>query len=365
MPNNKNYCIIMAGGVGSRFWPLSKSRCPKQFLDIFGTGKSFIRATYERLLPVVPSENFLIVTGEQYRDLVLEHIPELAESQILCEPIRRNTAPCIAYATYRILSLEPEANVIVAPSDHMITNEREFISIIEEGLEFVDSNMKLLTIGIKPTRPETGYGYIQIDTDVDSAAGGKGFSKVKTFTEKPDLKMAGIFLESGEFYWNSGIFIWSVAGILNALKTCLPDIDKQFMAGMGVYGTPQEEEFIRELYPNCQNISIDYGVMEKSDNVYVRAGDFGWNDIGTWSAVYQNSHKDASANVVSSGNVIVHNTSGSIIRIPRNKVAVVDGLEGYIVALKDDTLLICPIDNEQNIRNYVEDVKYRFGEDFV
>jgi len=354
----------MAGGVGSRFWPLSKSRCPKQFLDIFGTGKSFIRSTFERLLPIVPQENFFVVTGDQYKELVLEHLPELAESQILCEPIRRNTAPCIAYASCRILAINPGANVIVAPSDHLITNQVEFLEIIKDGLEFVDSNTKLLTIGIKPTRPETGYGYIQVDTQ-DSPVEADGFNKVKTFTEKPNKEIAQMFLESGEFYWNSGIFVWSVRGITEAFHKYLPAMNEQFRAGIGMYGTPEEEEFIKGLYPNCQNISIDYGIMEKSDNVYVRAGDFGWNDIGTWSALYQNSQTDETGNVILSEGVITYNTTNSIVSVPKNKVAVVDGLDGYIVVLKDDTLLVCPLEHEQNIRNYVEDVKYRFGEDFV
>lgn len=364
--NNNNYCVIMAGGVGSRFWPLSKTHCPKQFLDILGVGKSFIRSTFERFAPLVPLENFLIVTSDIYRDLVLEHLPELRADQVLCEPVRRNTAPCIAYATYRIKSQNAKANIIVTPSDHLILNEVEFRDIVSRGLEFVSDSTNLLTIGIKPSRPETGYGYIQVDGD--NVAGGAvscGIRKVRTFTEKPNLEMAKVFMDSGEFFWNSGIFIWSVGGIIQALNSHLPEMSEHFAAGRDVYGTSDEQRFIEELYPSCENISIDYGVMEKADNVYVRCGDFGWSDIGTWGSLYQHAGHDVCGNAITSGDVLTYNTNNSIISLPKGRVAVIEGLEGYLVVEKDDTLLICKLESEQNIRNYVEDVRYKFSEDYI
>lgn len=366
MMNQNNYCVIMAGGIGSRFWPLSKSRMPKQFLDILGTGKSFIRSTFERFLPVVPVENFLVVTSELYKDLVLEHLPELKPEQVLLEPVRRNTAPCVAYAAYRIAKQNPNANMVVAPSDHLITGEAEFQQIIREGLTFVSGSENLLTIGIKPSRPETGYGYIQIDTESHSETAGTPICKVKTFTEKPNLDMARVFVESGEFFWNSGIFIWSVGGILKAFGEYLPEVNARFANGMGDYGTASEQSFIDAIYPSCENISIDYGVMEKSPRVYVRCGDFGWSDIGTWGSLYQHAVRNDEGNTFGGGGrVLAYHTRGTVVNIQEGKVAVVEGLEDYLVVQKDNALLICRRENEQNIRNYVEDVKYKFGEEFV
>lgn len=366
MTRQNNYCVIMAGGIGSRFWPLSKNRMPKQFLDVLGTGKSFIRSTFERFLPIIPAENFLVVTSASYKTLVLEHLPELKPEQVLTEPVRRNTAPCIAYAACRIAAADPEACMVVAPSDHLITGEAEFQQIVREGLAFVDGTEKLLTIGIRPSRPETGYGYIQIDTAVRPETAGTSICKVKTFTEKPDLEMAKIFVESGEFFWNSGIFVWSAAGILKALGTYLPEIAAGFGDGTGKYGTPEEQAFIDAVYPACENISIDYGVMEKSPDVYVRCGDFGWSDIGTWGSLYQHAAHDGQGNAFGGGgHVAAYGTRGTVVNIPAGKVAVVEGLENYLVVEKDNALLICRRENEQNIRNYVEDVKYRFGEEFI
>lgn len=366
MTLQNTYCVIMAGGIGSRFWPLSKNRRPKQFLDILGTGKSFIRSTFERILPIVPAENILVVTSAQYKEQVLEHLPELKPEQVLTEPVRRNTAPCIAYAAYRIAAANPQANMIVAPSDHLITGEAEFQSIVREGLAFVEGSNRLMTIGIKPSRPETGYGYIQVDTTPLPETAGTSICKVKTFTEKPDLEMAKVFVESGEFFWNSGIFIWSVAGILHALERYLPEMAARFAAGHSDYGTASEQPFIDAIYPSCENISIDYGVMEKSQEVYVRCGDFGWSDIGTWGSLYQHALQDEHRNVTGrGGHVLAYDTTGTIISIPEGKVAVVEGLEDYLVVEQENTLLICRRSSEQNIRNYVEDVKYRFGEEFV
>ncbi len=364
-PNH--YCVIMAGGVGSRFWPLSRSRMPKQFLDILGTGKSFIRATFERFRPLIPVENFLVVTSEAYRDLVLEQLPELTAEQVLLEPVRRNTAPCIAYAASRIAKLDPQACMVVTPSDHLITGEAEFQQIIADGLAFVDGSDKLLTIGIRPTRPETGYGYIQIETAETTTGSVQGdIRQVKTFTEKPDIEMARVFVESGEFFWNSGIFIWSVGAIRRAFDAHLPDLAELFAGGHEHYATAAEGEFIRSIYPACVNISIDYGVMEKSSEVYVRGGDFGWSDIGTWGSLYQHAPKDQAGNVLGGGgNVLTYNTRGTIINLPEGRIGVVEGLEDYLVVEQDGALLICRRENEQQIRNYVEDVKYRFGEEFI
>ncbi len=361
MQQKRNYCVIMAGGIGARFWPLSKSSQPKQFLDILGTGKSFIRATFERFLPIAPPENFIVVTSQAYRDLVAEHLPELKPEQILCEPVRRNTAPCIAYATYKIREICPEANIVVTPADHIVLNSTEFVRVVNQGVDFVEDSNKLLTIGIAPSRPETGYGYIQHKAEEIES----GVFSVKTFTEKPDLEIAKAFIKSGDFLWNSGIFIWSNSAIVEALEKYLPQIAANFSKGVGIYGTDQEKEFIDTLYPECENISIDYGVMEKSDSVYVAVGDFGWSDIGTWGSIYQNAGKDDNNNVVTSGNVLSYNTRGSVISVPKGKVAVVEGLEDYLVVDKDDVLLITRMANEQNIRNYVDDVKYRFGEEYV
>lgn len=366
MNQQQNYCVIMAGGIGSRFWPLSRNRMPKQFLDILGTGKSFIRSTFERFVPIVPAGNFLVVTSEQYKSLVLEHLPELRPDQVLTEPVRRNTAPCIAYAASRIAAADPEANMVVSPSDHLITGEADFQSVVREGLDFVAGTDKLLTIGIKPSRPETGYGYIQVDTAGGSEGGGGAIGKVKTFTEKPNLEMARIFVESGEFFWNSGIFVWSVSGILKAMRTYLPEVEAAFAAGRDRYGTSAEQPFVDSIYPACENISVDYGVMEKSPDVYVRCGDFGWSDIGTWGSLYQHAVRDGQGNAVGGGGeVLTYGTSGTVIHVPAGKIAVVEGLEDYLVVERDDALLICRRENEQHIRNYVEDVKYRFGEEFV
>ncbi len=360
--NSKNFCIIMAGGVGARFWPLSRTSLPKQFLDIMGTGRSFIRATFERFSPMIPVENFLVVTSEKYCSLVLEHIPELNPSQVLCEPLRRNTAPCMAYASYKILKQCPDANIVVTPADHLVLDNIEFSRVVAQGLEFIDGNEKLLTIGISPTRAETGYGYIQHNCITCN----EGIMQVKTFTEKPNKELAEAFVKSGDFLWNSGIFIWSLKAIIYALEKYLPQIARNFERGMPYYSTPEEKDFIEQLYPECENISIDYGVMEKADDVYVSIGNFGWSDIGTWGSIYQNTqNKDADENCIIDGGAITYNTKGSIISVPKGKIAVVEGLEDYLVVDQEDVLLITKLSNEQNIRNYVDDVNTRLGEEYV
>ena len=352
--NNNTYCVSMAGGIGTRFWPISRQSTPKQFLDILGTGKSFIRSTYERFAAMVPNENFLVVTNQRYKAQVLEHIPELKESQILCEPIGRNTAPCIAYAAYYLQKLNPEARMIVTPSDHLILNEVDFREIISECVEYADTHDALMTVGIKPTRPDTGYGYIQTSSD-------SSISRVKCFTEKPNLEMAQTFIESGEFVWNAGIFIWKLSSIIEAFSRHLPEHHALFSSIINDLATEREEAAIESVFSECKPISIDYGIMEKADNVYVRCGDFGWSDVGTWGSVYQLSRKDAFANAKLGDGCYTYATRSSIISIPEGKVAIINGLRDYIVVDTDDVLMICPRSEEQSIKKYIDDVKFDKG----
>ena len=343
------YCVIMAGGIGSRFWPLSKNNYPKQFLDILGTGKSFIRSTYERFLPLVPSENFVVVTNAAYKELVLQQLPEIKEENILCEPMRRNTAPCIAYAVYHILSQCPEASIAVTPADHLVTNEVEFQRIIGRGLDFVEQNREaLMTIGIKPSRPETGYGYIEV-----ASKSGDTIVPVASFKEKPDLATAKRFLAAGNFFWNSGIFLWSTDAIMSAFRQYLPDLVRLFDEGKDKFGTPQEQAFINAQFEHCENISIDYGVMERSQCRYTVAADFGWSDIGTWGSLYTHAAHDEAQNAVS-GNAVVVDTANSVINIENGYEAIVQGLDHCLVALRDHSLLVCRLDDEQQIKHWVE-----------
>ncbi|RIH64597.1 mannose-1-phosphate guanylyltransferase [Mariniphaga sediminis] len=360
----KNYCVIMAGGVGSRFWPLSRQARPKQFLDILGTGRTLIQQTFDRFSSFIPVDNILVVTSVRYKELVMEQLPELKEEQVLLEPLRRNTAPCIAYASYRIKTQNPDANLIVAPSDHLIIKEEEFIKQIKNGLSFIENNDALLTLGIKPNRPETGYGYIQVKKKVEFNHLDNLY-KVKTFTEKPDLEMAKIFVDSGEFFWNSGIFLWSTSSILNAFETHLNDISSLFAKGIKLYNTEDEVHFINKIYSECKGISIDYGVMEKAQNVYVLTADFGWSDLGTWGSLYDNKNKDSLGNVVQGENVLTYDTQNCIINLSDEKVAVLHGLDGYIVAESNDTLMICRREDEQQIKQFVTDVRIQKGDSLV
>ena len=352
------YCVIMAGGVGVRFWPKSRRMMPKQFLDILGTGKSFVRSTFERFSSIVPTEKFIVVTNRNYKNLVLEQIPELDESQVLCEPIGRNTAPCIAYAAYSLLKKDPDARMIVTPSDHLVLNESVFHSIIKECLEFATTQGALMTIGIHPNRPETGYGYIQ-------KSNGDIISRVKSFTEKPNLELAQTFVDCGEFFWNSGIFIWSVQAIVEAFVKYLPEHHALFNARFHAFGTEFAAEAIEQVFSECKAISIDYGVMEKADNVYVRCGDFGWSDVGTWGSVYQLSEKDKNGNAVVADACYTYSSERTFISLPKGKVAVVNGLKDYIVVDTPDALLICPRSDEQSIKNYIDDVHFNEGEKYI
>ncbi len=353
----------MAGGVGSRFWPMSKTAHPKQFMDVLGIGKTLIKLTFDRFRKILPAENIYIVTNEIYKDLVLEQLPDITNEQVLCEPSRRNTAPCIAYANYKISEKNPNAVIIVAPSDHIITKEEEFLKEIKIALQASEHNDRLLTLGIRPNRPDTGYGYIQhVEKPVSSE--NKHLYKVKTFTEKPNYKLAVTFLKSGDFLWNSGIFVWSLKSIKKAFEKHLNDVDALFKKGVGKYNTPEEANFIKKTYAVCQNISIDYGIMEKAENVFVLSVDFGWSDLGTWGSLYEIRDKDENRNAIV-GNVLSYDTNDCIINVSKDKLVVIQGLEGYIVVQQDDTLLICRKEDEQQIRQFVNDVKLKKGEKYI
>ena len=359
--NRHRYCVIMCGGIGSRFWPYSRARLPKQFIDFLGTGRTRLQMSFERISTVVPKENILVVTNRRYADLVREQLPEITENQILLEPARRNTAPCIAWAAWHIAARDPEASLIVSPSDHVITRENDFESSVCTGFEFVESHDALLTLGIEPTHPETGYGYIQVDDAIDG-----GICKVKTFTEKPDIELAKVFVRSGEFFWNSGIFLWSVKAIREAIRNHVPDIAAVFdSAPEGTFADhAAETEFIDRAFPGCVSISIDYAVMERASNVYVETVNFGWNDLGTWSALYDMSPKNRDSNVTQNCSVLTYNSTGNIFAIRGEKLIVVDGLKDYIVADADGVLLICPKEREQEIKRMVTDAKVKFGDKY-
>lgn len=352
----------MCGGVGSRFWPFSREERPKQFIDFLGTGRTLLQMSYDRIRSVIPSENVVILTNGRYVDKVREQLPELSESQILAEPARRNTAPCIAWAAWHIASRDPEASMIVTPSDHVITREAEFERAIREGFDFVEKNDALLTLGIQPTRPETGYGYIQ---EGDHVTG--DISTVKTFTEKPNRELAEVFIATGEFFWNSGIFLWKAETLRRSMRGFAPDIASVFdSAPAEVYTSPESErKFISKAFPGCVNISIDFAVMEKANNVYVEKARFGWNDLGTWSALFDMSPKNSDGNVTQNCSVIAYNSHGNIFAIRDEKLIVVDGLEDYIVADADGVLLICPKEREQKIKQMVNDAKVKFGDKYL
>ncbi len=352
------YCVIMAGGVGTRFWPKSRQSRPKQFLDILGTGKSFLRMTYERFAEVVPADHFLVVTNARYKGLVMEQLPEIDENRILCEPVGRNTAPCICYAAYWLDRVAPDAMMVVTPSDHLVLDQAEFRRVLGDAIEFADRNSALMTIGITPNRPETGYGYIQKSDD-------EPISKVKCFTEKPNLELAQTFVQCGEFFWNSGIFIWKNADILAAIREHLPEHAALFDGIGDAFGTEREAAAVESVFAECRAISIDYGVMEKADNVYVRCGDFGWSDVGTWGSIYQHSRKDKYANAKPASKCYTYDVRNSIISLPEGKVAVVNGLRDYIVVDTDDVLMICPRAEEQNIKKYIDEVKFNDGDKHI
>lgn len=362
--DKNNYVVIMAGGVGERFWPMSRRTRPKQFIDILGTGKTLIRETYERFLNVCNRENIYIVTNQNYEQLVLDQIPSLDPEMVICEPTRKNTAPCIAYAAYKIHALNPQARIVVAPSDHIILKEAAFSGIIKSALKAAAQHDWLFTLGITPHRPDTGYGYIQFMED-SSYPDDPSLKKVKTFTEKPDLEMARSFLESGDFLWNSGIFIWSCRAIIDAFEKYQPEISFVFREAQGKYNTPEERPHMNKAYATCKSISIDYAIMEKAENVYVFISDLGWSDLGTWGSLFEVRPKDGEQNAVMGKNVMLYDSSQCIVNIPEEKLVVIQGLEDYIVAESDNVLLICKKTQEQQIRKFVNDIKLNKGEHFI
>ena len=365
MMDSKTYCVILAGGIGRRFWPLSRINRPKQFLDILGTGKTLFRQTYERMAKVFDSQNILVVTQSHYVALVKEQVPELECSQIIAEPYQRDTAPCIALVAHILLKRDPNARMIVAPSDHLILDEPAFFEVLKKGVDFITGCEDLLTIGIKPYRPETGYGYIQVSSSTPEEPLPEGFGKVKIFTEKPDIEVARIFLESGDFYWNSGIFFWSASAILTAFTLWSPEISDLFDRYSGQLDTPRQEDALEQLYSLCKYQSIDYAIMEKADNVYMIQAEFGWSDLGTWSAMYERLPHDEQQNALSGDKVFSFNNSNCLIRVDNDKIAIVEGMDNHIVVLSGDTLLICRQSEEQAIKGFVKDVKLKLGKEWL
>lgn len=351
----------MAGGIGSRFWPLSRTDYPKQFLDILNTGRTLIQATFDRFTLFVPVENIFVVTSHQYKDIVAEQLPDIKLENILCEPSRKNTAPCIAYISYKLLQLNPEANMICAPADHIILDPTGFKNTCLQALYFTANIKALVTLGIKPTHPNTGYGYIQHEEQAVS----DNVFKVKTFTEKPDKELARTFILSGDFLWNAGIFVWQVKNIVKAFETFLPEMHDVFDAEKLNFTTDNEKEAIERIYPQCVNISIDYGVMEKADNVYIIPSSFGWSDLGTWASAYDNLEKDYLENAVSGDNVMIIDATKNIIHADNKKLILIQGLDDFIVVDTADVLLICKKDKEQEIKEYVAEVKRNKGERFL
>ena len=355
--DNNNYAIIMAGGIGSRFWPMSKVDRPKQFLDILGTGETLIQQTFNRLEKVCPKENIFIVTNINYKELCVQQLDNIVEDNILCEPAMRNTAPCIAYATFKIHEINQKANIIIAASDHIVLKENEFVKVAKNCLQIVAKNDILLTLGITPSRPDTGYGYIQFTEKF--VATDKKVKKVKTFTEKPNQELALSFIDSGDFLWNSGMFISSAKSVVLAYRKHLRDMYDVFDEGKQFFNTEKEHEFISRVFPGCKNISIDYGIMEKADNVYVYPAEFGWSDLGTWGSLYEQLKLDPNSNAVQAKNAMLYDSSNNIIKIRDNRLAVIQGLDGYIIVENEDALLICRKEDEQKIKKFVADLKDR------
>ena len=358
---NKNYyAVLMAGGVGSRFWPVSTTANPKQFHDMLGTGKTLIQKTFDRLNRFIPTENILILTNERYNDLVLEQLPKVKPEQVVLEPSMRNTAPCILYAALKIQKINPNAVMIVAPSDHWIEDEEAFENDVTACFNKCEKEEVLCTLGIQPTFPNTGFGYIEFEK-----GGPEKLKKVAQFREKPDYETAKEFLAQGNFLWNAGIFMWSVDTIVNAFKNYQPSQYELFAAGFSHYNTTEEHAFIKENYAKAENISIDYAILERSQAIYTLPATFDWNDLGTWGALYDKLNKDESENAVVNAQTLLENTKGNMIRSPKGKIVVVDGLEDYIIVDKEDVLLIYPKAKQQDIKNILNQVKDKFGDQFA
>lgn len=358
MGNTKNYyAVLMAGGVGSRFWPVSTKQFPKQFHDMLGTGETLIQKTYSRLERIIPKENILVLTNEEYNDLVLEQLPQIKASQVVLEPVMRNTAPCILYAALKIQKENPNAVMLVAPTDHWIEEEDNFIRNVEESFKFCENNNALMTLGVPPTFPNTGYGYIEYDKTVS-----QDIKPVHQFREKPDYTTAKEFISKGNFLWNAGIFIWSAKTIVTAFKKNQPQLFELFEKGINVYNTEFEDDFIRDNYNKAENISVDYAIMESSNNVFVLPVTFVWSDLGTWGSLYEKLSKNETNNAIVNAKVLLENASGNMIRTSnKEKVVVVDGIKDYIVVDNDDVLLIYPKEKEQDIKKVLQAVKNTYG----
>ena len=353
MARQNNHLVIMAGGVGSRFWPMSTQDRPKQFIDVLGTGKTLLQLTVERFGNMVPAENLWVVTNERYADIVSEQLPDMPAENILCEPCRRNTAPCIAYVSWRIKSKDPKANIVVTPSDHVVTNVQEFQRVISECMTFTQDCDAIVTLGMKPSRPETGYGYIQADLSSPSLRN-KQIFRVDSFREKPDLQTAEQYIKKNNYFWNAGIFIWNVSTIVNAFRVYQPKLAKIFEALLPVYGTTQEQKAINEQFPKCENISVDYAIMEKAEEIFVCPADFGWSDLGTWGSLLSQSRRDLYGNALIGPSINIYDSHNCIVHTTQEKKVVIQGLDGYIVAENDDTLLICKLSEEQRIKQFSE-----------
>ena len=351
MARINNHLVIMAGGVGSRFWPMSTSEKPKQFIDVLGTGQSLLQLTVERFAGIVPTENVWVVTNTKYADTVHEQLPDMPQDHILCEPCRRNTAPCIAYVSWRIKSKDAKANIVVSPSDHVVLNKQEFQRVIKDCLAFTADSDAIVTLGMKPTRPETGYGYIQADLSSNSLRN-KEIFRVDSFREKPDLATAQQYISQKNYFWNAGIFIWNVNTIVNAFRIYQPQLAKTFESLLPIYGTEKEQKEINRLFPECENISVDYAIMEKAEEIFVYPADFGWSDLGTWGSLQQQSRRDLYGNASIGPDITFIESHNCIVHTTQEKKVVIQGLDGYIVAENNKTLLICKLSDEQRIKQF-------------
>jgi mannose-1-phosphate guanylyltransferase len=359
--NKANYCVIMAGGIGSRFWPVSTTKKPKQFLDITGTGYTLIQQTFYRFSKIIPQENIFVVTNEEHKNLVKEQIPEIPLENILTEPMRRNTAPCIAYANFKIKLKNPNANIVVTPSDHLIINEELFLENIKSGLNYVNTNESLLTLGIHPDRPATGYGYIQINNEAENG----DFKKVKTFTEKPHLELAKFFVKSREFLWNSGIFMWKLTTIENAFLEFIPELQNLFEENIEHFNTNLEQDALNRIYSDAKNISIDFAIMEKADNVFVLPVDFGWSDLGTWNSLFTIAEKDNNKNAKIGKYIITDNSERNYIHTDNDKLVILNDMSDYIVINTDNALLVCKRENEEQVKDLLSKAKLEFGDEII
>lgn len=359
--NQHQYVAIMAGGIGSRFWPMSRNRLPKQFLDVLGTGQTLLQSTFSRFAAFVPAENIFVITFEEYAPLVAQQLPDLPEANILKEPSRKNTAPCVAYMAFKLMQRNPDASFIVSPSDHLVMDQPGFAQLAQMALQFAEEKNALVTLGITPTYPNTGYGYIQYDQEAVAA----NVYKVKTFTEKPNLELAKTFIASGDFLWNAGIFVWKAAAVLHAFEKHLPEMYEVFAAEANLFDTEQEYEALVRIYPQCTNISIDYGIMEKAKNVYIIPASIGWSDLGTWNSAYENMDKDYLGNAVSGKNVMVIDATRNMVHVPDSKMVVLQGLDDFVIVDTNDVLLICKKDREQEIKDYMAEVKRNKGDKYL